>query len=109
MKDTSINEGFHDRIEYAEKLFKQSLDYKESLQQWEILSQIIEGLMKDNKLQKEVFLLEDLVQTLFLGAAKYGYMTGYQDAKHHYIESVYFEFIQRLNKEYTVHLKDHKG
>lgn len=29
MKDESINEGFHDRIEFAEKLFKQSEDYKE--------------------------------------------------------------------------------
>lgn len=62
--------------------------------------------MEDNKLHEEVFQFEDLVQALFLGAAKYGYMTGYQDAKDHYIENVYFEFIQRLNKEYTVPTKN---
>ena len=100
MKDASINEGFHDRIEFAEKLFKQSEDYKVLLQEWEMLTNTIEKLLKDHKLQKEVFQFEDLIQTLFLGAAKYGYMTGYQDAKHHYIESVYFDFIERWNKEY---------
>ena len=100
MKDTSINEGFHDRIEFAEQLFKRSQDYKGLLQDWETLTHIIEKLMKDQKLQKEVFQFEDLVQALFLGAAKYGYMTGYQDAKHHYVESVYFDFIERWNKKY---------
>ena len=100
MKDTSINEGFHDRIEFAEKLFKQSEDYKELLQEWTTLTNTIEKLMRDYNLQNEVLQFENLVQALFLGAAKYGYMTGYQDAKHHYIESVYFDFIERWNKEY---------
>ena len=42
MKDTSINEGFHDRIEFAEKLFKQSQDYKVLLQEWNTLANTIE-------------------------------------------------------------------
>ena len=56
----------------------------------------------NESLTKEMFQFEELVQALFLGAAKYGYMTGYQDAKHNYIESVYFDFIQRWNKEYKI-------
>ena len=33
MKDASINEGFHNRIEFAEELFKQSYDYDGLLQE----------------------------------------------------------------------------
>ncbi len=44
MKDASINEGFHDRIEFAEKLFKQSEDYKELFQEWEKRYSVVKAL-----------------------------------------------------------------
>lgn len=42
--------------------------------------------------------LKELFQELVLGAAKYGYMTSYQDAKYQYAEANYFQFIEQWNK-----------
>ena len=72
------------------------------MHEWQELTYTIEKLLKEHKLTKEIFQFEELVQALFLGAAKYGYMIGYQDAQHNYIEGAYFDFIQRWNKEYTL-------
>ena len=98
--DSSINEGFHDRIEFAEGLFHESSDYEKSLATWQKLKDSLKVLLKEKGLTKEIRQLEELFQELVLGAAKYGYMTGYQDARYQHAEASYFQFIEQWNKNY---------
>ena len=49
------------------------------MKEWLGLTYTIEKLLKEHELRKEIFQFEELVQALFWGAAKYGYMTGYQE------------------------------
>lgn len=52
MKDSSINEGFHDRIEFAEELFQRSQDYEALLQEWQGITYTIQKLLKEHGARK---------------------------------------------------------
>lgn len=101
MLDSSINEGFHDRIEFAEGLFRESSDYEKKFGYMAKIKRFNRSIVKRNGLTKEIRQLEELFQELVLGAANYGYMTGYQDARYQYAEASYFQFIEQWNKGYV--------